>query len=472
MSDFAALNTALSGLLAHRRVLEVIGHNVANATTEGYSRRRAELSPVSAAPVGGVFSRSDRHGGGVEVSDVVRVRDEFMEARAQEEHGLLGRTAVEATVLARIEDVLPEPSDVGLAAQLAEFWAGWDDLANTPGDLSTRTALLERAETLALSLHRAADELVALRDGQLDEAMSLVEQVNATSVRIAELNDEIRAATAAGIDAHDLADERDRLVLDLGSLTGAVARPGEMGAVDVFLDGSTLVRGNRAELLTVAEAGPLPGPLAATGLQEVQVRWAIDGSALRVQQGRLGGVVNGTNSLVPEVLADLDGVAATLVANVNALHQGGQGLDTVLDVSLDFFDPTGTRASTIALSSDVAGQPSRIAAATLGAGALDASVAQQLAALATAATGADVAYQNMIGNLAVEAQAADRRDRVQDLVVRQVDDARISVSGVNLDEELTAMVQEQRAYEAAARLLTTVDEMLDVLINRTGLVGR
>jgi flagellar hook-associated protein 1 FlgK len=207
-------------------------------------------------------------------------------------------------------------------------------------------------------------------------------------------------------------------------------------------------------------------------LQEVQVRWAIDGSPVRVQQGQLGGLVAGANSLVPQVLADLDGVAATLVATVNALHQGGQGLDTVLDVSLDFFDPTGTRASTIAISADVAGQPSRIAAATLGSGALDASVAQQLAALATSSTGADVDYQSMIGRLAVEAQAADRRDRVQDLVVRQVDDARISVSGVNLDEELTAMVQEQRAYEAAARMLTTVDEMLDVLINRTGLVGR
>jgi flagellar hook-associated protein 1 FlgK len=472
MSDFAALNTALSGLLAHRRVLEVIGHNVANATTEGYSRRRAELSPVSATPVGGVFSRSDRPGGGVVVSDVIRIRDEFMEARALQEHGLLGRTGVEATVLARIEDVLPEPSDVGLASQLADFWAGWDDLANTPGDLSTRTALLERADTLAHSLHRAADELVALRDGQLAEAVSLVDQANAATVRIAELNDEIRAATAAGIDAHDLADERDLLVLELSGITGAVARPGELGTVDVFLDGSTLVRGNRAELLTVAEAGPLAGALAGTGLQEVQVRWAIDGTPVRVQQGQLGGVLSGANSLVPQALADLDGVAATLVATVNGLHQSGQGLDTLLDLNLDFFDPTGTRASTISLSVDVAGQPSRIAAAALGAGPLDASMAQQLAALATSPTGADAAYQTMIGRLAVESQAADRRDRVQDLVVRQVDDARISVSGVNLDEELTAMVQEQRAYEAAARMITTVDEMLDVLINRTGLVGR
>jgi flagellar hook-associated protein 1 FlgK len=191
-----------------------------------------------------------------------------------------------------------------------------------------------------------------------------------------------------------------------------------------------------------------------------------------VQQGQLGGVLSGANSLVPQALADLDGVAATLVATVNGLHQSGQGLDTLLDLNLDFFDPTGTRASTISLSVDVAGQPSRIAAAALGAGPLDASMAQQLAALATSPTGADAAYQTMIGRLAVESQAADRRDRVQDLVVRQVDDARISVSGVNLDEELTAMVQEQRAYEAAARMITTVDEMLDVLINRTGLVGR
>ena len=184
--------------------------------------------------------------------------------------------------------------------------------------------------------------------------------------------------------------------------------------------------------------------------------------------GHLGAV----NSAVPQAVVDLDGVASRLVTGVNALHRTGHGLDAVADVNLDFFDAAGTRAATIAVSADVAGRPGRIAAAVASGGALDSALAQSIAALATSTTGADAAYQSMIGRLAVSSQAADRRSRTQQDVARQADDARLSVSGVNLDEELTNLVAEQRSYEAAARLLTTIDESLDVLINRMGVVGR
>src|SRR5690606_29374940 len=106
---------------------------------------------------------------------------------------------------------------------------------------------------------------------------------------------------------------------------------------------------------------------------------------------------------------ELDAVAAAMVASVNTLHSGGQGLDPVADVGLNFWDPTGTTAATIRLSTDVAGQPSRIAASALGAGALDAGVAQQLAALFSAPTGPGAAYEAMIGRLAVETQSTGRR---------------------------------------------------------------
>jgi flagellar hook-associated protein 1 FlgK len=157
---------------------------------------------------------------------------------------------------------------------------------------------------------------------------------------------------------------------------------------------------------------------------------------------------------------------------VNTIHQTGQGLDTVNDVGLDFWDPTGVTAETIKVSTDVAGQPSRIAGATAGAGALDVSVAQQIAALTSALGGPKDVYQSMIGRLAVDTQAIGRRAEIQLEVAEQSDDARLSVSGVNLDEELTALITTQRAYEASARLMTTVDQTLDTLINRTGLVGR
>lgn len=472
MGDFATLNTALTGLLAHRRSLDVIGHNVANANTPGFTRRRAELTPLNATSVPGVFAGTDRLGGGVMVDGITRIRDEFLETRALREHGIGGRAATEATMLSAIEAAIPEPSDTGLAAQLAEFWSAWDDAANAPGDTAVRTALLERATTLMNSVQRVAGQFSAMRDNVVQQTEATVAQVNATAARVAELNGQIQAATTAGLDPHDLSDQRDLLIIELGQLAGVQTQMRAGGVMDVFLAGAPLVTNNKAFALQVAETGPMAPPLDGAGFNRVEVQWAIDGSPATVTEGKVAGMLAGANVHLPQAMVELNNVVATMVNDVNALHSTGQGLDTVNDLNLNFFDPAGTTALTVSLSADVAGQPSRIALAAAGGGALDGSIAQQLAALAGSSTGADAAYQQMVGRIGVATQTAQRRESIQESMVQAADDARMSVSGVSLDEELTSMVQSQRAYEAAARLLTTVDQMLDTLINRTGVVGR
>jgi flagellar hook-associated protein 1 FlgK len=260
--------------------------------------------------------------------------------------------------------------------------------------------------------------------------------------------------------------------MKLSDLIGSTSRQGELGTVDVLVGGTSLVRGSRAESLQVAEPEPLGPPHAGTGLDRVEVQWSIDGYPAAVTGGRVAGLVTTVNEHVPTAVGDLDAVAASMVASVNALHQAGQGLDPVADVSLNFWDPAGTTADTIRLSADVGGQPSRIAAATLGEGTLDVGIAQRIAELHSAPGGPTATYQGMIGRLAVETQAAGRRSDIQEEVALRADEHRLSVSGVNLDEELTSLVTTQRAYEASARLLSAVDQTLDTLINRTGLVGR
>lgn len=472
MSTFGSINTALSGLLAHRRALDVIGHNIANTATDGYSRRRVELSAVGGSTVPAMYSRSTISGNGVGVDGVTRIRDEFLEFAALRAHGSAARLATESQMLLRIEQTVPEPSDVGMASQLGDFFAAWDDLANTPSDSAARIALLQQATTVSSSLHRVSTDLHGVRDGAVAEASTLVTEINSSAQQIAILNGAIGQATAAGLDPHDLSDQRDKLVLSLSDLIGVQARPGENGMVDITLGGTTLVRGNQAQQLQVRETGPLSGPYAAAGMNAVEVQWAIDGYPAIVTEGRVAGLLASANVHVPEAISELDAVAASLVSSVNALHQTGQGLDTVNDVGLNFWDPTGVTAETIRISTDVAGQPSRIAGATAGAGALDVTVAQKIARLYSSLGGPGDVYQSMIGRLAVDTQALGRRSEIQLEVAAQSDEARLSVSGVNLDEELTALITTQRAYEASARLLTTVDQTLDTLINRTGLVGR
>ena len=472
MSSFGSLNTALSGLLAHRRVLDVIGHNIANVGTDGYSRQRVELTGLGSATVASMFSTPAGSTGGVGVAGLTRIRDEVLERWAVREHATGARLEIESTVLTRIEATIPEPSDVGLAAQLGDFYAAWDDLANNPGDSAGRIAVLQQASTVASTFRRVAADLRELRDASVTEATTIVHQVNTIAGRVAELNGAVRRATAAGLDAYGLADERDRLILQLGELAGVETRALDDGTVDVTLGGSTLVRGEKVRELEVAEPGPLTGPYAGTGFSAVQVRWSEDGFPAAVSEGRLGGLLNVANEHVPHALSDLDAVASSLVTSVNALHETGQGLDPVADVDLDFWDAAGTTAASIAISADVAGQPSRIAAAAVGSGALDVTIAQSLAALSEAQGGTIDVYQDLVGRLAVETQSAGRRAGIQSEVTNQADQARLSVSGVNLDEELTNMISTQRAYEASARVLTAVDAVLDTLINRTGMVGR
>jgi flagellar hook-associated protein 1 FlgK len=363
-------------------VLDVIGHNIANVGTEGYSRQRVELTGIGSATVASMFSKPAGSTGGVGVAGLTRIRDEFLERRAVREHATGARLEIESTVLSRIEATVPEPSDVGLAAQLGDFYAAWDDLANNPGDSAGRIAVLQQASTVASTFRRVAADLRELRDASVTEATTIVHQVNTIAGRVAELNGAIRRANAAGMDAFGLADERDQMILQLGELAGVETRALDDGTVDVTIGGSTLVRGEHVRTLEVAEPGPLTGPYAGTGFNDVQVRWSEDGYPASVTDGRLGGLLNVATEHAPHALRDLDAVAASLVASVNALHQTGQGLDAANDLGLTFWDPAGTTAASMAVSADVAGQPSRIAAAAVGGGALDVTIAQSLAGLA------------------------------------------------------------------------------------------
>lgn len=472
MGDFATLSTALTGLHAHRRAIESIGHNVANVNTEGFTRRRVELAPAGGAQVGGIFARDDRVGAGVDVAGVIRLRDELLDLRARREMGGEAFAQRTAQIMTQVERTMPEPSEQGIAAQLAAFWGAWDDAAARPGDLPIRAALLARAEVLIGGFHTVAASLTDLHDGLLRDLRISIAQVNADAARVAELNGAIAAAIASKADPNDLADQRDLIVDRLVTTLGATTRSGEAGAVDVYLGGTALVRANRAEAIRLEVGGSLPSPLDGNGFPRVEVRWASDGYPVNGLGGSMAATRDGLNLLVPRALHQVDTVVANLVQGVNTLHQAGQGLDPVGDLNLSFFDPAATTARTVSLSADVAGQPSRIALAPAGAGLLDGSLGHRIAALSTAADGPDAAYRDLIGRLAVEVQSLSTRADVQRRIAQQAVEERAAMTGVSLDEEMAALVAAQRAYEASSRVLTTVDEMLDVLINRTGVVGR
>lgn len=462
MGTFDALSTSLSSLYAQRRGMDVVGQNVANASTEGYSRQRVAMQSVGGSTVPALFSTWNGAVGGVTVASVERMRDAFVEERARSEHaGLERATAVQSTYAA-LEKVSGEPSDTGLQHALGELWAGFGDVANHPDDLAARNQLVQRAAGVTDWLRGASAALSSQWTATRTDLSALADDVNAAAAGVAELNTAIQRATLAGQPANELADQRDGLAMKVAQLTGATTRAGEDGSLDIYLGGTALVRGRLAE--KVAVSGPTQLSDVTAGAQVGLVWPQFGNQPVTGLGGKAGGLTDSLNVVIPGFSAELDSVAAGLASAVNGQNAAGFDLDGAAGGPLF----SGTTAATIGLATT---DPRKVAASAT-AGTFDGSNADALAALVSSSSGPDRRYRDVVTNLAVSAASANARVGAQGSVTSSLDDARTSSAGVDIDEEMVNMLTYQRAYEGASRMLTAVDQMLDQLINRTGLVGR
>ena len=454
--NISGLYTALSGMNAHKRILDVTAHNVANVNTPGYHRQRVTLEPAGVTTGAAIFAGRSQGTSGVNVVSVDRVLDDLAERRLLRETAMQAHTSLTSTTLDRIEQAFPEPSDIGIAAQLDDFWAGWSDLSTRPDDLASRTQLLERSQTVIDALNRASVDLNALRDSSRESVVRLAIDINDIAGRIAELNRTVVGATGA----NDLLDQRDLLVTKLAELSGAVSRPAGSGQIDVYIGGRIIVSGGITQ--SVHGTGGV-------------LQWSVDNSLVTAPPSKAAALAEAINVTVPGYLLALNGVAQSLVTSVNTLHFGGYDLNGV--TNRNFFDPTMLEAGTIRLSADVAGLPDQIAAGEpdpgpVAPGRFDGERARAMAALAGAVNGPNDLYRSMVSTLGVEVRTAARRDEIQGQLVQAAANRADSVGGVSIDEEMANMMAAQRGFEAAARVLTAIDEMMGVLIQRTGLVGR
>lgn len=245
MANISGIYSALSGMHAQRRVLDVTAHNVANQTTEGYHRQRVEMAPAGGTAAAGLFSGYDSRIGGVDVTGVIRVVDQFAENRAMREAAVLGGTQTMSANLDRIELAFPEPSENGIAEKLDAYWSAWSDVSSNPTDPAIRSQLLERATNVIDALARASADLDDISATSASQVGNLATEANDLAARIARLNN----AVVGSESPNDLLDQRDLLVKQLAALTGATARPAANGAVDVTIGGRAIVSGPRVDLL-------------------------------------------------------------------------------------------------------------------------------------------------------------------------------------------------------------------------------
>ena len=470
MSTFSGLNTATTALWASRRGLDVTGQNVANVNTEGYSRQRADLQSVGGA-VPAFFSRSTGIGGGVAVEDVIRIRDQFLEGRAQIEQATRARLTAESDALAAVERISREPGSTGIQSLLSEVWAGFEDVANAPQDDAARAQVLQRLGTLVDGIRANHTALGAEWRQTRENLEVLVTDVNAAATSVAELNEAIQAATRIGQPANELADRRDLLVMRLAGQIGATARPAADGAVNVVVGGIAIVSGSTATLLAVAGTDDPDDvdPDLVPPVDPPRIQTVTGGHAVR-SGGTAGGQLTALTSILPRHRDELDDLAAQLADVLNPVHQSGSDRAGAAGGPLLGSSSGPVTAATLTL---LVTQPGRLAAAATppGAPSTDGGNALALAALRLQPDGPDATYRRAVVELGVQAAVTSRNLDIQSVVAAQVDAAREGVAGVNLDEEMTTMLSFQHAYSAAARLVSAIDESLDMLINRMGRVG-
>lgn len=454
MSDFASLGLGARALQAAQRGLDLTGQNISNVNTTGYSRQRLDQVAQGSSVVPSMWSAGPVTGDGVLVRGTERIRDEFLEAHAQQVHGSQALAVTAQSTLGAVESAFGEPGTTGLQSQLTSFWNAWHDVANDPTSSAPRTALLATATSLTGTFGRVAGDLDQQWTDGREQLRATVAEVNQTASDVARLNDAIRSATASGVPAHELSDQRDQLVLRLGETVGAVGQLADDGTVTVTVGGTALVSGSRASELTVT------GQATRAAGGGAGVAWAASGTAATLGGGTAQGLLTALTQTIPSYAQALDSVAAAVASTVNT--QQAAGYDRTGAAGSPLFSGTTAGSLRVAVT-----DPQGIAASSAPPPAYDGDNASAMAGHLGDATGPDASYRSLVVQLGVESQSASRQADVQTAVQGQVDTARQGVSSVSLDEEMTNLMSYQHAYAAAARFVTAVDDALSTLMTMT-----
>lgn len=426
------IQTALSGLLAEQQAIDVTGNNITNANTEGYSRETAVLQtnePLHIAALSSVTGEGGQLGTGVTVATYTRIRNIYLDAEYRNQSSALGAANTQAEELQQAQGALNEPSSSGLASGLSAFWSAWGELAESPSYEPAEVGVVSAATGLTSTLHQLASQLQSI-EGQAAAQYAAITgpsgEVQSDAEQIAGLNHQIKLSLQAHQQPNELEDRRDLLIDKLSSLASVT--------VTKEADGTDTVSfGNAALPLVQGSAVNWPQTLTA---------------AAGGQLGALAELTSPTGALA-SYQAALNEVAGTLASSVNALH-----------TATPFFK--GTTAATL----EVAVKPAEVQSSSEGTPGAN-NVALAIAELRGGA--ADQRYAALVEQVGSGVQNAKAAQTNSQAVLNAVSGQRQAVSGVSLDEEMTNLVTFQRGYQASAQALNVMNEMLNTLINQTGL---
>lgn len=460
---FQTIEVGRRALLTHQAALQTIGHNIANVNTPGYTRQRVNLTTTfpEDSPYGKI-------GSGVTVSDIRHIRDLFLGDQLRQETKSYGQWSYKEKVMSQVETIFSEPNDNSLADLFNRFWDAWGDLSTSPDSVSNRVAIVEEGKLLTNAFHQLSTQLDALYNSIDTEIVSTINEVNKLTTEIARLNQQIKIQELGSSHANDLRDERDKLIDQLSMIIDVNTVEESNGMARVYIGAMTVVDG--ADNLTIKSK-----EVNKDGKLKHELYWGGSSVQLTNLNGQLAGMLESRDKTIPNYLAQLDNLANTFMTQVNQIHAGGYGLNGT--TAVNFFDTNFTGAANISINNELALDPSKVVASVSGEPG-DNRIALAMQDLRNtkvmqnnSSTITDF-YNGFIGQMGIETNTAISFTNNYELLINQIENAKESVQGVSLDEEMTNLIKFQHSYDAAARVITAMDEALDTVIVKMGIVGR
>ncbi len=481
MSSFRGVGIAMSAVFANQRALDVTGHNISNVNTPGYTRQLISNSGSFYQKIG--YSGNGKMmqlGYGVDVQEIRQYRDEFLDRKFKKENTSLGYWGTRFSSVEELEAIFNDNSEDGLQAVMNNFWNSWEQLSKPTGGLTARAMVKENAIAFVETVKTMDNTLMNFRRSKDTEIKETIAKVNKMAKNLAELNLEIKKLESHGVTANDLRDQRNHILDDLSKL--AKIQVVVTDSINVSLEGRMLVEGSQYE-----QIGLVPDSANAGFLRLV---WASNGGRLDVTEGSIYSLFESRDVLVKGYREHLNQFVIGIAAEVNTLHINGYGVkndthrrffvntlnasDDNIDLSTIAYNPELNDYDNIAAGEEFGNfEDNRIALAIAELRQNDYYSAEGYDPSGTMRKyNFDEFYRNLISDLGNKGQEAFTAVEAQRLLVEQIEYRRQAMSAVSIDEEMSNMIKFEHSYNAAARVVNVMDEMIEMLVSRTGLAGR
>ncbi|WP_340103559.1 flagellar hook-associated protein FlgK [Rhodohalobacter sp. 8-1] len=442
-----------SGLRAAERSLSVTSNNIINADTPGYTRQRVDKESV------GMRMTGFHAGLGVNITSITRMRNDMTDVVLNEKRQDMGFLQEKSQIFDQLEASMASDSGGDLDVRIGRVFDMFSSLSSDPQDMSVRNSLLTEADQLTSKLSDISRNIDRTSNLVQDSANSTIENINQILQDLDTLNSAITKGESSGKPDHASLDMQVKKLEKLSGLVDFESQVTEKGALQLRVGGVLVLDEDKASTMRAE-------------IDDVNKTFNLrldSGKLVESTGGKLGADIEMYENGIPELKERLDEVASTLVDEFNTIHSQGYGLED--GNTRNFFDPSFTDASNIKVSDDIRANVGHIAASSADGEAGNGEIAGQLA---------DLRNENVIGgrklvDYSVDLISTPGRNLSEIRSGMEVRDSEISMltaqqereAGVNVDEELSMMIQYQNAYQGAARVMSAAQQMYDTLIGLT-----